>query len=104
MATASEDRTVKLWSRDGRLVQTLAGQEIPLKSLTFSPDGKTIASSSSSGKIILWNFALNSDLDELLIQGCQWIRDYLRTNRSVKATNAYRTPDGRALCDEIQEN
>ncbi len=104
ITTASEDRTVKLWSRDGSLLHTLEGHKSSVRSVTFSPDSKTIASSSSSGKIILWNFYLNLDLDELMVQGCQWIRDYLQTNQWVKKTDAYKTSDGRNLCDEIKKN
>jgi WD40 repeat protein len=94
LATASGDATVKLWSRDGRELQTLQGHEAAVKSVSFSPDGQTIASSDASGRVILWDLDLGLEMDELLVRGCDWVRDYLRTNRSLKESD-------RTLCSRI---
>ncbi|MBD0261263.1 MAG: WD40 repeat domain-containing protein [Tolypothrix sp. Co-bin9] len=55
LATTSTDKTVKLWSSDGRLLQTLEGHQNEVTSVSFSPDGQMIASASSDNSIKLWD-------------------------------------------------
>lgn len=55
IATASKDRTVKLWNRQGDLLYTLIGHDFWVNSVAFSPNGETIATASEDGTIKLWN-------------------------------------------------
>jgi len=49
------DNTIKLWNLDtGKLVRNLSGHS-EVFSVTFSPDGQTLASSSKDNTIKLWN-------------------------------------------------
>jgi WD40 repeat protein len=92
LATASTDTTVKLWNAaTGTLIRTLNGHRSQVFNIAFSPDGKTLASSSMDKTIVLWDLEKILDLD-LLEYGCNWVRDYLRTNVAVKASD-------RHLCD-----
>ena len=90
LASASVDDTVKLWRLDGTLLQTFEGHSSTVTSISFSPDGETIASASKDGKVILWKF----NLKDLLVQACDWLRDYLKTNPNVSESD-------RHLCDGI---
>jgi WD40 repeat protein len=90
VATASKDKTVKLWSRrDGNLIATLQGHTDAVFGLSFSPDGKMLASASEDKTVILWNL----DLDKLLAHGYSWLHDYLnnpiqiiRANRCINSS------------------
>ena len=55
IASASDDKTVKLWNSRGQLLQTLVGHEERVYSVAFSPDGETIASASADNTVKLWN-------------------------------------------------
>lgn len=44
IASGSLDKTIKLWSINGKLFKTLAGHTEPVYSVSLAPDGKTIAS------------------------------------------------------------
>jgi WD40 repeat protein len=55
LASASWDRTVKLWSVEGELLSTLTGHTNWVNSVSFSPDGKTLASASSDNTVKLWS-------------------------------------------------
>ncbi|MEB3886847.1 AAA-like domain-containing protein [Lyngbya sp. CCY1209] len=79
IASASNDNTVKLWKRDGTLLQTLDGHRDYVNGVAFSPDGETIASASADNTVKLWTV----DLDDLMAQACQVVGDYLKNNPNV---------------------
>jgi len=90
LASDGDYRAVKLWSIEGSELHTFSGHTGAVNSVSFSPDGQMLASASTDGTIILWNL----NLDELLVQGCDWLRDYLKTNPNVSESD-------RHLCDGI---
>ena len=55
IASASEDNTVKLWDRQGALIDTLEGHGDRVLSVSFSPDGQTVASASEDNTVKLWD-------------------------------------------------
>jgi WD40 repeat protein len=89
IATASREKTVQLWNLQGQVIKTLQGNSDRIWSVTFSPNGKTIASSSDK-TVKLWNW----DLDDLLVRGCNWVRDYLENNPNIDESDRY-------LCDDV---
>ncbi|NEQ35801.1 MAG: hypothetical protein F6K40_05685, partial [Okeania sp. SIO3I5] len=55
IATASGDNTVKLWNRQGQLLQTLTGHKSWVNGVAFSPDSQMIATASGDNTVKLWN-------------------------------------------------
>ncbi len=55
IASASKDKTVKLWRPNGTLVTTLSAHQDSVSSVSFSPDSQRIASSSWDGTVRLWH-------------------------------------------------
>ncbi|AFZ18596.1 WD40 domain-containing protein [Allocoleopsis franciscana] len=55
IASASKDKTIKLWSTDGKLLFTLTGHTDEVDSVAFSPDSQIIASASKDKTIKLWS-------------------------------------------------
>ncbi|NES80259.1 MAG: hypothetical protein F6K10_01560 [Moorea sp. SIO2B7] len=54
IASASADKTVKLWTRDGTLLKTLSGHNDDVIGVSFSSDGDIIASASADKTVKLW--------------------------------------------------
>ncbi|KAB8318306.1 AAA family ATPase [Tolypothrix campylonemoides VB511288] len=101
IASASNDKTVKLWALDGTLLQTFQGHTDRVLGVNFSPDGKTIASCGEDKTVRIWQLDgtegildLDAQLDNLLVRGCNWLRDYLKTSPNVSESD-------RLLCDGI---
>jgi len=92
IATGSNDGIIKLWKSDGTFVTNLIGHSAGVKGLAFAPDGKTLVSASEDKTVILWNLEQSVELDRVVASGCDWVRDYLRTNAEVKEQD-------RHLCD-----
>lgn len=58
MATASADKTVKVWnSETGANTKTLTGLTDHVFALAISPDGKQIAAGAYDGEVRIWNIA-----------------------------------------------
>ncbi|MEH2081700.1 MAG: tetratricopeptide repeat protein [Nostoc sp.] len=60
IVTASSDKTARLWTLNGQLLQKFKGHQGNVLSVSFSPDGKTIATASSDKTARLWT--LNGQL------------------------------------------
>ncbi|MFN6232846.1 MAG: ribosome assembly protein 4, partial [Dolichospermum sp.] len=92
IATGSRDNTARLWDLQGNLLQEFKGHQDWVYSVSFSPDGKTIATASRDKTARLWPVR---NLDQLLKDGCAWVKDYLH-NPGIKLTD-----QERRLCDDI---
>ena len=56
LASASDDKTIKLWNiTTGKVISTFSGHQSRISSVAFSPDGKTLATASWDKTIKLWN-------------------------------------------------
>jgi WD40 repeat protein/tetratricopeptide (TPR) repeat protein len=93
LASASRDTTVKLWNSQGTLLLALKSHVGAVNWISFSPDGQFLASAGEDQTVIFWNLD-NLDLEKLLVQGCDQVRDYLKTNPNVETSD-------RTLCDRI---
>ncbi|MCC5663103.1 AAA-like domain-containing protein [Nostoc sp. CHAB 5784] len=75
LATVGFGGTVKLRTASGEQLADFKGHQGIVKSVSFSNDGKWLATAGDD-KAILWPVR---ELDELLNQGCKWLKDYFDT-------------------------
>jgi WD40 repeat protein len=69
LATASIDGSIRLWDpATGEEIATLDGHQLQILSITFSPDGKQLISSSDEeGRILVWDVASKAATNSLRI-------------------------------------
>ena len=90
LATGGSDGSVKLWTRTGEPVKTLAAQQGSVWSVSWTPDGQTLATGGSDGSVKLWP---TEDLDALLAKGCRWASSYLiGTPSALQTLTVCQTP------------
>lgn len=65
IVSASGDKTIKLWNRNGELLRTFVGHNSLVWRVAFNPDGNTIVSGSMDGTLKFWN--LNGELLKTII-------------------------------------
>ncbi|MBW4598706.1 MAG: caspase family protein [Calothrix sp. FI2-JRJ7] len=91
ITSASEDKTIKLWHIDGHLMTTLPELGAGVMSINFSPDNKTIVSGSIDNTVRIWRFDNNQintlEVNQLINNGCQWVKNYLINNSKVVVQN-----------------
>ncbi|MEH2179670.1 WD40 repeat domain-containing protein, partial [Nostoc sp.] len=85
------DNTARLWNLQGQLLQEFKGHQGSVSSVSFSPDGKTIATASSDNTARLWPV---ESLNQLLVRGCNWLHNYLQNNPNLNDRTKH-------LCDDI---
>ena len=85
-----KDRTAKLWSREGQLLNTLKGHRDGVYGVSFSPDGKIIATSSKDNTVKIWN--LEGQLLNTLKGHSGWI------------WNVTFSPDGKLIASASEDN
>ena len=91
IASASADKTIKIWDIDGELLATLRGHQGRVWSVAFSPDGEQLVSGAEDKLVKLWDLKSILKLDPQ-DYGCVWVEDYLETNSDrIK-------PDDRDIC------
>ncbi|NET71669.1 MAG: hypothetical protein F6K62_12260 [Sphaerospermopsis sp. SIO1G2] len=90
IATASSDKTTRLWNLKGELLQEFQGHLSFVMSVNFSPDGKTIATASSDKTARLWN---------LKGEQIQELKGHIGSVRSVSFS-----PDGNTIATASGDN
>ncbi|MEG4915208.1 WD40 domain-containing protein, partial [Microcoleus sp. B13-B6] len=73
IATASQDKTARLWDLTGKLIQEFKGHQDMVFSVSFSPDDKYIATASADKTARLW------DLTGKLVQEFKGHQDKVRS-------------------------
>jgi len=96
IAVGDDKGTVQLWESNGKLLANLLGHSSAIRGFAFSNDGKTLASGAEDRKVILWDLEKAIDFEQVLVYGCEWVRNYLRTNAEVHESD-------RNLCDDIEQ-
>jgi WD40 repeat protein len=103
IATASDDKTVKLWSRDGELLGELKGHLDEVNGISFSPDGKTIATASDDKTVKLWTLdgtllrTLNGHSERVMSVSFSPNGNLMATTGFDKTVKLWRTSDGSLL-------
>jgi WD40 repeat protein len=65
LATASEDRTVRLWDAPVLRSLTILEHDGPVYGLTFSPDGTRLATACGDSTVRLWDVGTYGEVAEL---------------------------------------
>jgi len=80
-ASGDADGKIKLWSKDGKLLDTInIGSSVD--KVKFSPDG-TILAVATRGQVSL----IDLNLSTLINKGCDRIRNYLKNNPNVRESD-----------------
>ncbi|GIH22555.1 hypothetical protein Aph01nite_08650 [Acrocarpospora phusangensis] len=69
VASASSDRTVRLWDESGNLVATLGDHPDHVRAVAFSPDGRHLATITRSHTLTIWDVATRRKLATAAYQG-----------------------------------
>lgn len=75
LATGSAEGLAHLWDMQGNQVAAFRGHSTGILGVNFSANGQYLATSEGGGVAKVWS--IPQSLDDLLAQGCLWLRDFL---------------------------
>ncbi len=93
IASASYDNTIKLWNLDGTPITTFTNPT-GVTGLNFSADSKILTSVDQKNTVIVRHLDGMTNLDNLRVKGCEWMKSYLQTHPNLEAGDKH-------LCDGI---
>ena len=64
-SSSGSDGTIRLWDRQGEIIQTLLGHSETVNSIAFSPDGNILASGSDDNTIKFWDTSNGNEIRTL---------------------------------------
>lgn len=104
VASASRDRSVKLWSVAGGLLRTMTGHTGMTRAVAFSPDGALLASGSQDKSVRLWRVSDGAHL-RTLSGHTEYVGSvtfspngsHIATTSGDKTVRLWRTSDGALL-------
>ncbi|MEO0924242.1 MAG: caspase family protein [Cyanobacteria bacterium J06643_13] len=85
---ATDGSFVKLWNVKGKLLGIFEGHRGPVRKIMFDSGSKKIASGSWDNTIKIWN----TNLEDVMSRGCDWVRGYLESSPNV-------SEEDRKICD-----
>lgn len=77
IATSGSEGTVRLWNQTGTLLAEYESEAGEIYGISFNPTGDVLATAGADGMVRLWAV---EDLDQLLLRGCNWLKDYLASH------------------------
>ncbi|MEB3294683.1 MAG: caspase family protein [Synechococcales bacterium] len=91
IATASDDKTIKLWQPNGKWMSDLVGHQNYVTRVIFSPNGEQIATASADRTIKLWT--LTGQLLQTFTSHQDWVTDlqFTRDGQELWSTSRDRT-------------
>lgn len=107
LASASQDGTIKIWTREGKLITTLRKHNSGVSSVSFSRDEEILASASYDREVLLWKLPddfQNTAKEQLENQGCQLLQEYLTTNESPDREKQDQKEQVKKFCEKISDS
>ncbi len=87
---------LKLWTKEGTLLASVT-MYAPVREVIFSPQGQSLAIAYLNRVIVLRDVEQLLDIDEVLTYGCDWIKDYLRTDPNLTESDRPSSHETRAF-------
>ncbi len=90
---ATVGSALKLWSRNGSLLASV-NLYAPVRYVDFAPNDQSMAIAYLNRVFLVPDIEQLTDIDRLLVYGCDWLKDYLTTNPQLSQSE-------RQLCDGL---
>ena len=87
LASAGDDKTVRVWDTEDRRGASPPGHEAGVKSVAYHPDGKSLATAGDDGLVILWDVAAAKEVRRIRAH-----RDAVNSCDSVRTAGSWPRP------------